>query len=124
MTPHRGNAKQHESRVVAQLLTLMDGMNSVKSLPLVIIAATNRPNAIDPALRRPGRFEREVGVDIPSPEARSKILRYLTRKMTMSQDVDLDRIALSAIGYVGADLVNLCREMAMHSMSRNSTSFE
>ncbi|KAG9301685.1 hypothetical protein G9A89_016756 [Geosiphon pyriformis] len=97
LTPHRKEAQIHESRVVAQLLTLMDGMESRGRL--VIIAATNRPNAIDPALRRPGRFDREISIDVPTEEDRQKILRTQTRKMPLNEDVNLEILAKMTNGY-------------------------
>ncbi|RKP33727.1 P-loop containing nucleoside triphosphate hydrolase protein, partial [Dimargaris cristalligena] len=110
LTPHRNDSGQHESRVIAQLLTLMDGL--VTRGRLVVIAATNRPNAIDTALRRPGRFDREVSIDVPTETARAAILRYHTRKLPLAPDLDLDYLAAMTTGYVGADLAALCREAA------------
>ncbi|CAG8516485.1 3904_t:CDS:10, partial [Ambispora leptoticha] len=118
LTPHRTESQSHESRVVAQLLTLMDGMESRGRL--VIIAATNRPNAIDPALRRPGRFDREVAIDVPTEETRLKILRVQTQNMKLANDVDLLKLASLTNGYVGADLAALCREAAMSAIHRHN----
>ncbi|CAG8701836.1 16560_t:CDS:10, partial [Acaulospora morrowiae] len=116
LTPHRAEAQSHESRVVAQLLTLMDGMESRGRL--VVLAATNRPNAIDPALRRPGRFDREVAVDVPSEESRCKILKSLTSAVPLGDDVNIGSLASITSGYVGADLASLCREAAMNAVHR------
>ncbi|KAJ2092254.1 hypothetical protein IW138_001325 [Coemansia sp. RSA 986] len=98
-------------RVVAQLLTLMDGVESRGRL--VVVGATNLPNSLDPALRRPGRFDREVHVDVPGTEARLAILRYYTRGMALGDDVDLHKLAGLTSGYVGADIGALCREAAV-----------
>ncbi len=100
-----------EKRVVAQLLALMDGLEARGQV--VVIAATNMPNAIDPALRRPGRFDREVAISIPNAPARRQILEIHSRGMPLAQDVDLDRLAEMAHGFTGADLAALCRETAM-----------
>ncbi|OZJ05773.1 hypothetical protein BZG36_01301 [Bifiguratus adelaidae] len=116
LTPQRTEAGLHESRVVAQLLTLMDGATSRGRL--VVIGATNRPNAIDPALRRPGRFDREINIEPPSEVVREEILRSLTAKMTIGKDVDIQQLARSANGYVGADLASLCRETAVCALER------
>ncbi|KAJ3049191.1 hypothetical protein HK097_009790 [Rhizophlyctis rosea] len=114
LTPHRTTSQQHESRVVAQLLTLMDGISSRGRL--IVIGATNRPNAIDPALRRPGRFDREVAIDVPSEEARVVILNGVLKGMPVGEDVDVGRLARATNGYVGADLAALCREAALHAV--------
>ncbi|CAG8461521.1 11874_t:CDS:10, partial [Ambispora gerdemannii] len=119
LTPHRTESQPHESRVVAQLLMLMDGMESRGRL--VVIAATNRPNAIDPALRRPGRFDREVAIDVPTEEARFKILGVQTQNMKLANDVNLLKLASLTNGYVGADLAALCREAAMSAIHRHTT---
>ena len=100
-----------EKRVVAQLLALMDGLNQRQNL--IVIAATNLPNNLDPALRRPGRFDREIYIPIPDRGARRHILDIHSRGMPLAQDVDLDRLADVTHGYVGADLQALCREAAM-----------
>ncbi|KAJ3040816.1 hypothetical protein HDV00_010431 [Rhizophlyctis rosea] len=114
LTPHRSNAQQHESRVVAQLLTLMDGISSRGRL--IVIGATNRPNAIDPALRRPGRFDREVSIDVPSEEARLAILKGILKDMPVDPEVDIAKLAKETNGYVGADLAAMCRETALHAV--------
>lgn len=92
----------------------MDGISSRGRL--VVIGATNRPNAIDPALRRPGRFDREVALDVPSEEARIVILKGILKKMPVGKDVDLGKLAKETNGYVGADLAALCREAALHAV--------
>jgi transitional endoplasmic reticulum ATPase len=100
-----------EKRVVAQLLALMDGLEQRGQV--IVIGATNIPDSLDPALRRPGRFDREITVGIPSKEGRLDILQIHTRGMPLSADVDPDRIAATTHGFVGADLAALCREAAM-----------
>ncbi len=100
-----------ERRVVAQLLTLLDGLN--RRGRVIVIAATNRPNAIDPALRRPGRFDREIEITIPDRNDRLRILQIHTRGMPLHQDVSLTQIANLTHGFVGADLEAVCREAAM-----------
>lgn len=100
-----------EKRVVAQLLALMDGINSRGKV--IVIAATNLPNNIDPALRRPGRFDREIGLNPPDKRGRLEILQVHTRGMPRADDVDLQRIADATHGFLGADLAALCREAAM-----------
>ncbi|ODQ63760.1 AAA ATPase [Nadsonia fulvescens var. elongata DSM 6958] len=103
-----------ERRVVSQLLTLMDGMKSRSNV--VVIAATNRPNSIDPALRRFGRFDREVDIGIPDPTGRLEILRIHTKNMKLGDDVDLETIASETHGYVGSDIASLCSEAAMQQI--------
>ncbi len=105
-----------EKRVVAQLLALMDGLESRGDV--IVIAATNRPNALDPALRRPGRFDREIEIGIPDKKGRKEILQVHTRNMPLSDSVDLDRLAEITHGFTGADLAALCREAAMHALRR------
>jgi transitional endoplasmic reticulum ATPase len=105
-----------EKRVVAQLLALMDGMQSRGKV--VVIAATNRPNAIDPALRRPGRFDREIEIGVPDQEGRLEILQVHTRGMPLAEGLDLKRLASSTHGFVGADLEFLAKEAAMRSLRR------
>nr|WCZ58544.1 cell division cycle protein 48 [Andalucia godoyi] len=101
-----------ERRIVSQLLTLMDGLKPRSNV--VVIAATNRPNSIDPALRRFGRFDREVDIGVPDETGRLEVLRIHTKKMKLSDDVDLESIAHDTQGYVGADIAQLCTEAAMH----------
>ncbi|MDQ3853357.1 MAG: CDC48 family AAA ATPase [Thermoproteota archaeon] len=105
-----------EKRVVSQLLTLMDGIKSRGKL--VVIGATNRPNAIDPALRRPGRFDREIDIGIPDEQGRLDILLIHSRGMPLTEDVNLESIAKVTHGFVGADLEALSKEAAMRSLRR------
>ncbi|HEX8199193.1 MAG TPA: CDC48 family AAA ATPase, partial [Isosphaeraceae bacterium] len=105
-----------EKRVVSQLLTLMDGM--AKRPHVIVIAATNLPNSLDPALRRPGRFDREIAISIPDREARREILEVHSRGMPLAEDVNLLRLADITHGFVGADLEALCREAAMICLRR------
>src|ERR671932_32425 len=105
-----------EKRVVSQLLTLMDGLKSRGKL--VVIGETNRPNALDPALRRPGRFDREIEIGIPDEQGRLDILLIHTRGMPLTEDVDLASIARVTHGFVGADLEALSKEGAMRSLRR------
>jgi len=105
-----------ERRVVSQLLTLMDGLKSRGKV--IVIAATNRPNSLDPALRRPGRFDREIEIGVPNKEGRKEILQIHTRGMPLAKDVDLDKLAEITYGYVGADLAAICKEAAMHALRR------
>jgi transitional endoplasmic reticulum ATPase len=111
-----GGDRQVERRVVAQLLALMDGLE--KRGNVIVIAATNIPNALDPALRRPGRFDRELAISVPDKDGRREILDIHTRGMPLSNDVDLNRIAALTHGFVGADLEALCREAAMSALRR------
>ena len=105
-----------EKRIVSQLLTLMDGMKSRGKV--VVIAATNRPDSIDPALRRPGRFDREIEIGIPDDEGRFDILSIHTRGMPIDEKVDLKQISKTTHGFVGADLEVLSKEAAMKSLRR------
>jgi transitional endoplasmic reticulum ATPase len=105
-----------ERRVVSQLLSLMDGLEARGKV--IVIAATNRPNAIDPALRRPGRFDREIEIKVPDKRGRLEILQIHTRNMPLDTDVDQDRIAAVTHGFVGADLEYLCKEAAMKCLRR------
>ncbi len=117
IAPKRENVEgEVERRVVAQLLTLMDGLKSRGKV--VVIAATNRPNDIDPALRRPGRFDREIEIGIPNRKGRLEILKIHTRNMPLADDVDLEKIADITHGFVGADLAALCKEAAMNVLRR------
>ena len=106
-----GGEKQVEKRVVAQLLALMDGLSSRGQV--IVIGATNIPNVLDPALRRPGRFDREIEISIPDKNGRLEILNVHTRGMPLAEDVDLVRISEITHGFVGADLEALSREAAM-----------
>jgi transitional endoplasmic reticulum ATPase len=105
-----------EKRVVSQLLSLMDGLSSRGKV--VVIGATNRVNAIDPALRRPGRFDREIELGVPDRNGRLDILHIHTRLMPLDNDVDLEKIADITHGFVGADLQSLTKEAAMHSLRK------
>jgi len=105
-----------ERRVVAQLLALMDGLEARGKI--VVIGATNRPNALDPALRRPGRFDREIEIGIPDNQGRMDILQIHTKGMPLADDVDLEKINSLTHGYVGADLAALAKEAAMRSLRR------
>ncbi len=109
-----GGEKQVEKRVVAQLLALMDGLESRGEV--IVIGATNIPNVLDPALRRPGRFDREISIRIPDQKARLEILHIHTRGMPLAKGVDLEKISQITHGFVGADLEALCREAAMNSL--------
>jgi len=105
-----------EKRVVSQLLALMDGLQSRGKV--VVIGATNRPNALDPALRRPGRFDREIEIGVPNKDGRLQILQIHTRGMPLADDVDLKRLANVTHGFVGADLEALTKEAALHALRR------
>ena len=105
-----------ERRVVAQLLALMDGLAGRGNV--IVIGATNRPGALDPALRRPGRFDREIEIGVPDKPARYDILQIHTRGMPLAQDVDLKKLKDMTHGYTGADLAALCRETAMKALRR------
>ena len=111
-----------EKRIVSQLLTLMDGMKSRGKV--IVIAATNRPDSIDPALRRPGRFDREIEIGIPDAEGRFDILSIHTRGMPIDEKVDLKQISKITHGFVGADLEVLAKEAAMRSLRRILTDEE
>jgi len=103
-----------ERRIVSQLLTLMDGLK--QRAHVVVMAATNRPNSIDPALRRFGRFDREVDIGIPDATGRLEVLRIHTKNMKLADDVDLEKIAAETHGFVGADLAALCSEAALQQI--------
>ncbi|MEM0153467.1 MAG: CDC48 family AAA ATPase [Ignisphaera sp.] len=105
-----------EKRVVAQLLSLMDGLEERGRV--VVIGATNRPDALDPALRRPGRFDREIEVPPPDKRARREILSVHTRNVPLAEDIDLDKLAEMTYGYTGADLAALVKEAAMNALRR------
>jgi transitional endoplasmic reticulum ATPase len=105
-----------EKRVVSQLLALMDGLQSRGKV--VVIGATNRPNALDTALRRPGRFDREIEIGVPNKDGRLQVLQIHTRGMPLADDVDLKRLANVTHGFVGADLEALTKEAALHALRR------
>ncbi len=116
IAPHREKVVGDvEKRVVAQLLSLMDGLADRGSI--TVIGATNLPDMIDPALRRPGRFDREIRLGVPDAAARLEIFRIHSRSMPLSSDVDLQRLSELCYGYVGADIENLCREAAINSLT-------
>jgi transitional endoplasmic reticulum ATPase len=105
-----------ERRVVAQLLALMDGLSGRGNV--IVIGATNRPSALDPALRRPGRFDREIEIGVPDKQGRHEIIQIHTRGMPLAEDVDLKKLAEMTHGYTGADVSALCRETAMKALRR------
>ena len=115
IAPKRDKAGgEMERRIVSQLLTLMDGIKPTSNV--VVIAATNRPNVIDPALRRFGRFDRELDIGVPDDLGRREILAIKTRNMKIAKDVDLDQIGKDTHGYVGADIAQLCMEAAFQAI--------
>ena len=105
-----------EKRVVAQLLALMDGLTERGNV--IVLGATNRPDSVDPALRRPGRFDREIEISVPNEEGRLEVLLIHTRGMPISEDINLKILASELHGYTGADIKSLCREAAMKSIRR------
>ena len=105
-----------EKRVVAQLLALMDGLNDRGNV--IVLGATNRPDSIDPALRRPGRFDREFEISVPNEDGRLEILHIHTRGMPVAEEIDLKDLAAELHGYTGADIKSLCREAAMKAIRR------
>ena len=106
-----------EKRIVAQLLSLMDGLKDRGNI--VVIGATNLPSALDPALRRPGRFDREVSFEVPDRNGRHQIMEVHSRGMPLDEDLDLEQLADLTHGFVGADIENLCREAAMKALRRS-----
>merc|ERR1719163_1439675 len=112
IAPKRDKANgEVERRIVSQMLTLMDGLKG--RAHVVVIGATNRPNAIDAALRRFGRFDREIDIGVPDENGRLEIFRIHTRNMKLDDDVDPEAIARETHGFVGADIAALCTEAAM-----------
>ncbi len=111
-----GSEKQVERRVVAQLLSLLDGLQSRGEV--IVIGATNLPNTVDPALRRPGRFDREISIPVPDKKGRLETLQIHTRGMPLSEDVSLERLSEITHGFVGADLEALAREAAMSALRK------
>merc|ERR1712127_232023 len=112
IAPNREKSQgEVEKRVVAQLLTLMDGVKGRGQV--VVIGATNRPNTIDPALRRAGRFDREIDIGVPDKDGRFEILRIHTKNMKLAEDVDLGTVAKGTHGFVGSDMASLCQEAAL-----------
>ncbi|XP_076019431.1 nuclear valosin-containing protein-like isoform X2 [Genypterus blacodes] len=120
ITPKREVAsKDMERRIVAQLLSCMDDLNSLTvTAQVLVIGATNRPDSLDPALRRAGRFDREICLGIPDEAARLRILKTLCRKLKLPDEFDYQQLARLTPGYVGADLMALCREAAMNAVNR------
>lgn len=117
IAPVRGQTRDDAThRLVAALLTLMDGLSVLRDV--VVIGTTNRRDAIDPALRRPGRFENEIEIGIPNREARLEILRIFTKRMPLEGEIDLPTIAQKLHGFVGADIASLCREAAYTALRR------
>jgi transitional endoplasmic reticulum ATPase len=117
IAPKRGEVTgEVERRVVSQLLTLLDGLKSRGQV--IVIGATNRIEAIDPALRRPGRFDREIRIGVPDRNGRKEILQIHTRRMPLAPDVNLDELADITHGFTGADIAALCREAAMNALRR------
>jgi len=117
IAPKREEATNEvERRMVSQLLTLMDGMSSRGQV--IVIGATNRQNAIDPALRRPGRFDREIEIGVPDRNSRKEILQIHTRNMPIAKDVNIDELADITHGFTGADITSLAREAAMATLRR------
>ena len=123
LAPDRSKVEgEVEKRLVGQLLSLMDGF--AKTQGVIVLAATNRPDHLDPALRRPGRFDREVLFRVPDRQGRLEILQILTRAMPLDQMVDLDAIADLAVGFVGADLKGVCQKAAYSALRRQVPSIE
>ena len=117
IAPKRSEASSEaERRIVAQLLTLLDGLKDRGDI--VVIGATNMPELLDPALRRPGRLDREIEIDVPDERGRMEILQIHTRGMPLAEDVDLNQLAEITYGYTGADLAALCREAAIKALRR------
>lgn len=117
IAPSRGEVTgEVEKRVVAQLLSLMDGLKSRGQV--VVIGATNRPEAVEPALRRPGRFDREITIKIPDKNGRKEILQIHTRNMPLNEKMELGELGEVTHGYSGADIASLCREAAMRALRR------
>ncbi|KAJ1433086.1 P-loop containing nucleoside triphosphate hydrolase [Sesbania bispinosa] len=117
----RDSKREQDARVASQLFTLMDSNKPTSSTPgVVVVASTNRVDAIDPALRRSGRFDAEIEVTVPNEEERFQILKLYTKKIPLDSSVDLKSIAASCNGYVGADLEALCREATMIAVKRSS----
>ena len=105
-----------EKRVVAQLLALMDGLTDRGNV--IVLGASNRPDSVDPALRRPGRFDREMEISVPNTDGRLEILQIHTRGMPLASDIDLKSFANDLHGYTGADIKSLCRESAIKAIRR------
>ncbi|KAJ7943332.1 cell division cycle 48 [Quillaja saponaria] len=125
LCPRRDSRREQDVRVASQLFTLMDTNKPSSSVPgVVVVASTNRVDAIDPALRRSGRFDAEIEVTIPTEEERFQILKLYTKRIPLDSGVDLQVIAASCNGYVGADLEALCREATLCAVRRSSNANE
>jgi transitional endoplasmic reticulum ATPase len=123
IAPNREKSQgEVEKRVVSQMLTLMDGLKSNKQI--IVIGATNRPNVIDPALRRGGRFDKEIDIGVPDQNGRLEIINIHTRKMKLDPDVDKLAVAKETHGCVGADLKSLCQEAAMQCVREKMDCFD
>ena len=125
IAPRRGSRSSDSGvgdRVVNQLLTELDGIESLEGV--TVIAATNRPDMIDPAIMRPGRIDRNVEVEVPDVEARRKIFEVHTRDMPVSSDVDLDDLAEETEGFVGSDIESVCREAGMDALRNDGDAAE
>ncbi len=123
IAPNRDSVSgEQERRIVAQLLTLMDGLGDRGNV--IVIGATNREDAVDPALRRPGRFDREIEIGIPGRKSRTDILSVHLRDMPLTDDVSIESLASMTQGFVGADLAALCREAAMRCLSNHMKSMD
>ncbi|XP_054159646.1 nuclear valosin-containing protein-like [Oppia nitens] len=119
ITPKRENAsKEMERRIVTQLLTSLDNLGTSDSQGVMVIGATNRPDAIDPALRRAGRFDREISLGIPDQKSRTEILKVITKSVKLCDNFDIESLAHKTPGYVGADLKSLIREAAINALER------
>ncbi|XP_019433602.1 PREDICTED: cell division control protein 48 homolog B [Lupinus angustifolius] len=122
LCPRRDSKREQDVRVASQLFTLMDSNKPTSSTPgVVVVASTNRVDAIDPALRRSGRFDAEIEVSVPNEEERFQILKLYTKKIPLDHSVDLKIVAASCNGYVGADLEALCREATLFAVKRSSS---
>ncbi|XP_020988288.1 cell division control protein 48 homolog B isoform X1 [Arachis duranensis] len=122
LCPRRDSKREQDVRVASQLFTLMDSNKPTSSTAgVVVVASTNRVDAIDPALRRSGRFDAEIEVTVPNEEDRFQILKLYTKKIPLDPSVDIKIIAASCNGYVGADLEALCREATMFAIKRSNT---
>ncbi|EDO30730.1 predicted protein [Nematostella vectensis] len=125
ITPKRENAsKDMERRIVSQLLSCMDDLNNNPDAHVLVIGATNRPDSLDPALRRAGRFDREISMGIPDESARASILRVMCKQLKLSADFSFLSLSRQTPGYVGADLMALTREAAMIAVNRTFESLK
>eukprot|EP00293_Proteomonas_sulcata_P000592 CAMPEP_0184320898 /NCGR_PEP_ID=MMETSP1049-20130417/116350_1 /TAXON_ID=77928 /ORGANISM="Proteomonas sulcata, Strain CCMP704" /LENGTH=539 /DNA_ID=CAMNT_0026641541 /DNA_START=792 /DNA_END=2411 /DNA_ORIENTATION=- len=123
LAPKRDKSQgEIERRIVSQLLTLMDGISALSHV--VVIACTNRPNSIDPALRRFGRFDREIDIGVPDDKGRLDILRIHTKNMSLDNDIDLEEICKETYGFVGADIAQLCTEAAMECVREKTNKID